>query len=640
MPEEIKLGAEATKRLVNELKRRRDEAREFKSNTWDQTHDDYWRLFRADPKDKVKNFPWPNASNLFVPLAQAVINGVRSQIYDAMVSNEPLVEVKSFTGFGPQRQQSEQLSEYYGEFLYSKVIPFRKIFNDWLLDACVDGSGCVKVRWDRSFQVSRKEEQRLRLKMKTLRAPTIFGKTMETKIPSGIEVKMVEVPTISRLEQPVIEVVDLSYIYMAPDSGPSLNWPECRWYYQEQRLTKEDLFERKHLDYHDIDKVLDSNDFAEKELTEREETQRDREGLQRNTEETTEVCEFYMRWPLPTRYQKIDEGKKESIDQDDDEEGHMEEIIVTFHPGTSTILRIVPLQRLYPDGKRPHVMMHYDRIPRSPFGIGVAAALMHINEAQNTLYNQWIDFGSLLNLPYFFYNPAATGGALPDLLGIRPGQGIPTLDPRGVVTSQLKGDSSFWLNGLQYLQQQGERVGNVSDFTLGRAPSTPNAPRTARGTMAIMQQGQLAFSRIVAMMAEAPLEVFRRIHSLHGKWAASETEFAVLKEGQLTNRFLPREAFNQDVEFQFVLNPNRMADQQQALMLFQTLMPLLAQINPMAVRALTKDVLHAHGKKNIDELWPMEPPPDQQGGQQGQEQLPVTFAKPQAPEVGVTNETD
>jgi len=45
-----------------------------------------------------------------------------------------------------------------------------------------------------------------------------------------------EVTWIERVEECVPESVDLSRVYMARDSGATLQWPECPWYWQEQHL--------------------------------------------------------------------------------------------------------------------------------------------------------------------------------------------------------------------------------------------------------------------------------------------------------------------------------------------------------------------------------------------------------------------
>lgn len=607
----IELSADEQLRLVAELRKRAELAEEFKSSQWDATHDTYWRLYRAEPDFVERTSPWPGASNTFIPIGQVIIEAFISQVFDAMASNDPIMNVTTFDS--ENDSDAAALRDYYGSYLFESVIPFRHLFNDWLLNTCVDGTAAVKPRWSREYVVRRPREIE---EIASIEKRTVLmeGVEIQTEIPGPMTPRVVEYAKLEREERPRVDITDLSHLFVAPDTGQSLDWPECRWYFHRQSLTWDDLVvRRRDAGYANVDDALKSH-IERRETTDREASEREMQSVSESaTEDVVEVQEWYMRWPLPARYQKIDDsGEEVDVDQKEgDEEGYMEEVIVTFFPSTGKLARIVPLERLYPDQKRPDITTRLYPVPNCFYGIGLPAKLLHINRALNSTWNQRIDYGTLQNIPWYLYDPVSTG-LQQDLLGIRPGAGVPVRDPRGVVFPRMNGDYNFWLSAENTLQGWGERVGTISDYTMGRSPSTPNAQKTARGTAMLLQQANIAFSRVVAMLAYGPVELSRRIHELHRRWAPRETAFRVLNRqtGMLRRRTIADRVFQQDVDFQFVINPSRMQEFNTSMQMFQLIAPQLQQYNPDGIREAMRDLFQKGGAKNFDRLWPEDRKPN------------------------------
>ena len=607
----IELSADEQNRLVEQLIEDAALAEEFKSGNWDTAHDTHWRLYRAEPDFVERNFPWPGSSNLFIPIGQVIIEAFISQVFDAMASNDPPMNVLGMSD--AKEEDATALRDYYGNYLYEQVIPFKAIFNDWLLNTCVDGTAAVKPRWSREYVVRRPREVE-EIQGVEKRTVEMEGVSQRVEIPGPVESRVREYALVEREERPRVDVSDLSHLFVAPDTGRTLNWPDCRWYYDRQYLTWEDLVERRRdAGYANVDEDLKSK-ITRRLTTDKEATERDLQALSESaTEDVVEVQEWYRRIVLPARYQKtLDDGKEEKVDQDaGDEDGYAEECILTFFPDTKKIARIVPLERLYPDRKRPHVATRLYPVPNFFYGIGLSAKLLHINRALNSTWNQRIDYGTLQNVPWYLYDPVTTG-LQEDKLGIRPGSGIPVRDPRGVVFPRMNGDYNFWLSAENTLQGWGERVGTISDYTMGRSPSSPNAQKTARGTAMLLQQANIAFSRIVAMLADGPVELFRRVHDLHRRWAPRETMFRVLnrQSGALSRRTIDQRVFDTDVDFQFVINPSREQEFNKAMQMFQVIAPQLQQWSPDGIREAMRDLFQKGGAKNFDRLWPEDRKPN------------------------------
>jgi len=633
----ITLSKDESDRLQDRLEEMISEAEDYRSDSdWGTLHEQYWKQYLAEPDSPQKDWPWENASNLMLPLTQVACDAIRAQEFDAMLSNDPKVVGMEFSDY----QLAEDLSSYYFDFYFKEISPLITWGTDWLLDTIVGGTGLVKIRQNQDYFVRRKDEieEQVKTRKRSYEDP-ITGENIQIDEPY-VEPRRVERATIEQVDLTEVENVDIASVYVAPDTGPSLEYPVCRWYYQKLNLTWDDMLERRRHGY-DIPDDLKGH-LGERNVSEKERAARARESVSESAVDSTiEVLEYYMRWPLPARYMKEvreEPGETEEVEQTEgDEDGVPEEIVVTYCPPAKKILLIRPLSRVTPDGRRPHVPLHYQRIPRLFYGLGVPAKLRHLNAAMNAQWNQRMNWGSLSVMPWGFYSPGLTD-LLPDIGAIKPGQLIPTMDPRGVNFPRLQGDPNFWISADQQLQSWAEKVSNVSDYNLGRAPQTPNAPRTRGGQAMMLQQSNIGFSLLVGLHAQGFLEVFRRVHAFHKRYAKPGDVYRVLNKetGALQQKSIKSGMFDREVDFQFVLNPNRYLQQQQKQVLFgmtmQAMMQAL-QIPPLAqsIRTALADLYASYQMRNFDSIWPPELMPQIQQQQMMAQQQQMGMGGPPGP---------
>ena len=607
----IKLSESATKRLADRIREMIEEAEEFHSD-WEDLHEEYMNMYLCVPKSEVKTYPWPNSSNLFLPLTRVITDGILAQEHDAMFANDPTVKVASIAGHG--LDSSEALSQFYGEYVYKNVIPLKTIAADHMFDNTVDGTAVMRPRWSRDRRLER--TMSVSYEPRTRRIETeLMGVKAIAEVPDEPQaVSIEEVREVSE-ERPYVDCCDLSRIMVAPDTHGSMQWPYCRWYYQESELTWEDLQARRRVGYDGIDDELRAA-MSNRDIGDVERAELAAQGLtESQATKTAKVLEIYMRWPLPTSYS--DRNGKTVEQAEDAEDAYHEEIAVTYLVDTHKISRIVPLSRISPSGNRPHILNRYSRLPRFFYGLGIPAKMRHLQAMMNSSFNQMMDYGTLQNIPFYFYEPATTG-LMPDIAGIRPGSGIPVLNARGINIPRLQGDTQFWQSVGQIGQAWAERDGNINDYNLGRAPSTPNAPRTARGQSMMLQQNNIGFGRLISMHSEPFVEMFRAVDSLYVQNAPEELVYKVTDKasGRFSNGRITRRDLQQEKEFQFILSPNRQAEQQLNQQIFQimTAIPMIQQ-NPMAVRELARQMYEGLGKQNFQKIWPADQPYQLQPGQ-------------------------
>ena len=621
----ISLSSSRQEELIQKLNRMIEEAEEFKGE-WDSEHSTFMSMYLAKPDQEVKNWPWRGASNLFLPLTRVTIDSLLAQFYDAMLSQTPTVVGTE----GTDLESAKMLEMFYFEHVWTKLLNLKEIGNDWLFDTLLDGTSAVKVRWNRDETLIR--DQNVVMDVRTEKQVTTMfdGQDVEYQKVVGFDERIVEDITAQRVDRPAVDITDMSRIFVAPSSGLGMQWPECPWYYEVSYLTWDELRSRKQHGYDNIDEELRSK-LAEHDLTGKERTMRDEDEVgQSDPTQTAKVIIFYMRVALPGEVTRVDgKTKKQNIQFDDagNQIGDAleEEVEIVYLADTKKIARIIPLTRLYPDGKRPHVDNRFTRLPRHFFGQGIPAKMKHLNRLLNSTFNQMMDYGTLQNMPFFFYEPASTG-LLGDMNQLKPGEGVPVLNSGGVNFPRFQGNKDFQLSVLQQVQAWAERDTAVTDFTQGRAASVPNAPRTARGTAMLMQQSNIAFSRMVALMAEQFTELLRRVHVLYQRYAPQELEFKFFNQqtGLFKKTNITRNLFYEDVDFQFQLNPNRLQEQQNNMQMAQFMMsiPYIGQA-PQSVRALAKQLYESLGKKNFDAIWPEQMMQAQLGPQGAGQQLPL-----------------
>ena len=610
---EIVLSEAAAKRLADRIAEMDEEAKSFHSN-WEQLHDSYMRQYRTVPDYAERKWPGGGLrSNFFVPLTRTIIDGYMAQEWDAMFSNDPFIGVRPVES-GDVREAAF-LEDFY-TWVYREIIPFRNVANDYLFDNCLDGIAAVKPRWERDLSLGRR--QFIEAKARTeKRKEVVLGVEVESEIVTGIDNEWTEEVRLQRLERPVLDNVDMTRLYVAPDTQDSLEWPKCRWYFQEQQLTRDDLLARKRAGYAGIDDALLAR-LGARDLSLRERTNRRAEQLaEGEVLDTARVLEVYMRWPLPAEYIN-EEGKRQRQSGevtpllDDDEQSFWEEIVVTYLADTAKISRVVPLARFRSDGKRPPLENRFVRVPRFFYGMGLADKMRQLNRWMNSNVNQMMDFGTIQNLPWFFYNPMSTG-LLPEGIGLTPGKGIPVNDPRGVVFPRFQGDHQFWLAAMNIIQVWAERDGGINDVNQGRNPQLPQAQRTARGMAMMLQQGNIAFSRAVSMHKEPFEEIFRRVHQLYVRYGPDEIPFRITGSDGKTFRSarMSRDLLRQEMDFEFKLNPNRQSERQAKMELYQIViqaLPMAAQMPQLArpIREAAKLLHESYGEKNFAEIWPEE----------------------------------
>ena len=328
------------------------------------------------------------------------------------------------------------------------------------------------------------------------------------------------------------------------------------------------------------------------------------------------VLEWYGKWrPLKS-------GKKDGDVWDFDKREMMnKEYRIVYLWDLRLVIGVHSLEDLYPTKKnrRPFVeaSMLKDGSYWSP---GMAEMLIDLEDELSANYNQATEAGQMAMSPTLFYRPSS--GLTPERIQLEPGMAIPCDNPSTDVFQvkiQTNMDIAQWKE--QCTLAYGEKLTGMSDLQMGRQSDRPNAPRTARQTVALLEEGNVRISLDTKVLREDMAAVLAHFWDLEYMFSPEETFFRVTEDDAdglfpVNNGGSLLTIEDRDGRYDFRLQfansvASREAKKEQSLARYQLDLqnPLIIQ-NPMALWEVTRNVHEALGDPNFEALVPKPPQPD------------------------------
>ncbi|MBD3335763.1 MAG: hypothetical protein GF355_09630 [Candidatus Eisenbacteria bacterium] len=297
--------------------------------------------------------------------------------------------------------------------------------------------------------------------------------------------------------------------------------------------------------------------------------------------------------------------------EDIDKDGISEEIVRTYlvlPSGRWAPVRTEFLETSWPHGHRPFPEFHYVRESGRWLSMGLPEWGDAIQSAVNTMHNQRVDRDTLISTPFFGYRVGSPAAQMK--VSLAPGEGIPYMSTDDIKFPSFNANTANTYVTERDLLAHFERLSGVNDFGFGMTPQRRAAPRTLGGTMLLMQQGDVLARRIVRRNQETGInELIQQVHQLYAAFGSTERTFKVL--GEPESRKITREDLRRKYHF-YLLPAGEAANKEMVRSMSMVLYQLLVQ-NPLVMAAprrlyqATKDVLEAHGKKNVTAVLGPEP---------------------------------
>ena len=197
------------------------------------------------------------------------------------------------------------------------------------------------------------------------------------------------------------------------------------------------------------------------------------------------MWEWYGYWrPLKkqTRDGDIDDLEKRLLYEAD--------YVVKFIPGLREIVGCQDLLQLYPKMRRRRPFVESTLLKDGTYRPKGFGALLEDLEDELTANSRLFQAAGELSVwPIVFFKPG--GGMKPGNFRLEPGMAIPTEDPASVNVIKLNPNLDFLVARQQDILTTSERVTNINDQSMGRSMSQPNAPKTATGQLALIEEGNV-----------------------------------------------------------------------------------------------------------------------------------------------------
>lgn len=306
---------------------------------------------------------------------------------------------------------------------------------------------------------------------------------------------------------------------------------------------------------------------------------------------------------------------------DIDGDGLDENVVFWVLKEHRVLLKACLQQEIFPNesGCRPLVSEQFIPVPGQIRGIGLLELLEHIQDLMKVLVDQTIDKNTLVNSPFFFFR--ATSGVRPEVIRMAPGEGYPVANPQqDIAWSQLpNADQTVSLNLLAIFNQWAERQAVIGELQFGRVPQgKASALRTTQGMMAVLQSGAARPERIIRRFFMGLAEIWSQMHELNGVFLNRKKQYRIL--GMSTPGSDPYVTVDDPSkikgQFQFEfkansLNTNKAIKgqilQQLGAMTFNPLMMQMGLVTPENIYQWLKDVYNEAGQDPNKYLTPPSP---------------------------------
>lgn len=532
------------------------------------------RSFRdwINPNPGIKTYPWEGASNITPPVIARAVRTVHARLLGSVFSSDPWLHVLPVQD---AHIQSARIREkFLNEQTKNEIPDFYRTVNTCLLDSLVQGTAFAMPNFFRSRHTE--PEWRLVQKFEAM-GSTDFERTdqeiLDELIPEikvarplgdheyevvhmsqGFERKsrvtidrdepevredLVSV-TIERervrelIKVPGLSVTDLVF----PGNATSLQEDECHhvlrfyWRYPDQVVR-----DRKQGRFHNLDPEddgkLDHPSFQLEQVTDlRKEIDAYQgidsvQGLSGLDQAKVLHIEAYYPWDV-------------NGDQLD------EQMIFTYIPILRKLSRWDYRSVIY--NQRPFAPCVFMPISERLQGIGLAELLCDLQDEMSTIFNQMNDRENLINNPSLLVEQNA--GVPPSVFrNLPPGSQIPVRNVDRVKPLEWQKDAHSGIATLQLLSAYTEWL-STGEISSGVQATRPNAPRTARGTLALISESNILIdTHILNNQYIFFQDLIQQIDSLNQKYLPEEKVFFVV--GEADPLTITRKDMEQEVKFYF-----------------------------------------------------------------------------------------
>ena len=334
------------------------------------------------------------------------------------------------------------------------------------------------------------------------------------------------------------------------------------------------------------------------------------------------VHEWYGRW---RQLKGKADGRENNLDR---RRLHESELVVKYIPELHLPVGVQDLMDLYPKcrDRRPFVESSLVK-DGSYWSPSMGELLESIEDEASSNHNLFTEAGQFAVGPVIFAKPGSP--VQDERFRYEPYTVIASEDPASVKVVNMQADLQYPIVKEQAIFGYAERVTGQSDMNIGRSTDRPNAPRTASGTIALIEEGNVRISLNTTFLREDMSIITGRFWELDSQFAPEKVFFRVTEEDAKGlfdvaqgGAFMTAEerGGRYDFDLKFATSVwSREARKQNQIALYQVAMqnPIVL-MNPIAQWELLNKIFSAMGDDNLSDI--VQRPPDMGQPKQAREE--------------------
>lgn len=426
-----------------------------------------------------KSDPWKNCANVSTQVVNMVVELLHSRLYPS-VWNDNLIYWK------PMENNDIPNIENVAKFMQwvIKELNLGQVVDDYIHNLILDGTAVMKLRWVDDWKwVQRKIPIPESLTSRVKRVVMSFlGGKKEYKVP---EQRYKVTYEYKKFENAKVEVLDLEDVGFPTYSVPTSDEEELEHIWHRSYLTLHDLKEMEAFGYiSNVDKVSSHLDEILMKGTKKSDLEAEKTKITQNKyNNLNEIIEFYDKY-------------------DWNNDGIREDIILTVDRKSKTLLDARELMAYSRINERPFVVGQLIRRTNRMYGKSMGEVAMPLEEEINAIHNQRLDAGTMSIIPFGVYR--AGSGFKPEDIEMEPGLWIPVDDINDAKWITVPNNVMVSFQEERMLMEMVEKVTSVGSYQSGQESDVNRSRSTARGTLAIIQQGEIRFS-VLGKRCQYPL---------------------------------------------------------------------------------------------------------------------------------------
>lgn len=432
------------------------------------------RAYEGRPKVENKNWPWPGAANIEIPLKAIVTDVIQENLHQNIFGQGTLWSVVTEDEDPEVNDFTNDISDFIN-FEVQNRMHITRPSRDWMFEAILLGTGWSKGSWVDIRRLQKISRQ-------------------------GAEPKIEEV---FDHYGPLLEAIPIEDILVPPRTR-TVNGPfRCQFISHVAHLRWDELKEREQQGYKNLDTLEHVKVQAYRDQMKEE---RDRlMDIEYIRQEELPVHEVWCKFPV----HELSKFPDRKIDMEDGKESRdFVELIITYHKDTRTVLRCI--ENWNEIGTRPFFPLQYIRRANSVYGQGIGRALHYLVDGVNTVHNQRLDNATVANTRFW----GVRKGTVPRGTRISPSMVMHLDNPKEDIVALAHGDvyTSSHVNE-QALKHYIDLRSGVDDYQSGRE-AQGQYQATATSTMRLLEKGQMKW--------DFTIDDWREVFGELGQWLLSQ----------------------------------------------------------------------------------------------------------------------